>query len=64
MKPFKVKTYSKFFAASFHEKMLSGSSFTPDVTGTFFLGMELIQNRGIVIFHELSPVQYYQYIAG
>lgn len=36
MKPFKVKTYSKFFAASFHEKMLSGSSFTPDVTGTFF----------------------------
>lgn len=35
MKPFKVKTYSKFFAASFHEKMPSGSSFTPDVTGTF-----------------------------
>lgn len=36
MKPFEVKTYSKFFAASFHEKMPSGSSFTPDVTGTLF----------------------------
>lgn len=35
MNPFKVKTESKFFATSFHEKMPSGSSFTADVTGTF-----------------------------
>lgn len=58
MNPFKVKTSSKFIAASFHgKKMPSGSSCTADVTDTF--SYDWIQFRTVgpgvfVNYRELS----------